>query len=192
MLLAGHWINFAPVLMMLVILTLNYAFTRYRGDRRDAQDEARLRVALISELRALQEVYRMNLRMIQREAGYLLSTRAPAVIYKSNQGRLTSLIEESVLEKVVSLYARNEIIESLLSANATGNGGLSFKLRPDSKLDELKKMYMAGIHQIIRTCAALGAETLDAETSNVPPSNTRPRATGAIVPAPINQQLASA
>jgi hypothetical protein len=92
------------------------------------------------------------------EAGYLISTRAPMIIYKSNQAKLTTLIEAELLEMLVSLYAKNEMIEELVSANARANGPLSFKLQPATDIEELKELYVEGMQQVARTRRMLNPE----------------------------------
>jgi hypothetical protein len=158
MMIEGHWVNFVPVLMMLAILVANHALTHHRSGRREDLEGTRLKAALTAELRALRELYQKNLKLLEGEAGYLISTRAPMIIYKSNQGKLTALIEAESLEKLVSLYAKNEMIEGILSANAIPNGQLSFRLRPASDIEELKDLYAEGIQQIARTWRVLNPE----------------------------------
>jgi hypothetical protein len=158
MVIEGHWVNFVPVLMMLAILVANHALTHHRSGRREDVEGTRLKAALTAELKALRELYQKNLKLLEREAGYLISTRAPMIVYKSNQAKLTVLIEAEVLEKLVSLYAKNEMIEEIVSANASANGPLSFKLRPASDIEELKDLYAEGMQQIARTWRALNPE----------------------------------
>jgi hypothetical protein len=160
MTIEGHWVNFVPVLMMLAILAVNHTLTHHRSSRREDEEATRLKAALMSELRALRELYQQNLKFLEGETGYLISTRVPIVIYKSNQAKLIALIEADVLEKLVLLYAKNEMIEAILSANASPNGPLSFKLRPGSDIEELKTLYTEGTQQIARTWRVLNPEVL--------------------------------
>ncbi|MBX9825598.1 MAG: hypothetical protein K2Y27_11445 [Xanthobacteraceae bacterium] len=158
MMIEGHWVNFVPVAMMVAILVANHALTHHRSGRREDVEGTRLKAALTAELKALRELYQKNLKLLESEAGYLISTRAPMIIYKSNQAKLTALIEAELLEKLVSLYAKNDMIEEILSANASANGPLSFKLRPECDSDELKGLYAEGMQQIARTWRMLNPE----------------------------------
>jgi hypothetical protein len=185
MMIEGHWVNFAPVLMMLAILVANHVLTHHRSGRREDVEGARLKAALMAELKALRELYQKNLKLLESEAGYLISTRSPMIIYKSNQGKLTALVEAELLEKLVSLYAKNEMIEEMLSANASPNGPLSFKLRPDSDIEELKDLYGEGMQQIVRTWRMFNPE---AQTARATPH----RSVTPAVSAEPNQESARA
>jgi hypothetical protein len=185
MMIEGHWVNFVPVLMMLAILVASHALTHHRSGRREDLEGTRLKAALMAELKALRELYQKNLKLLENETGYLISTRSPMIIYKSNQGKLTTLIEAELLEKLVSLYAKNEMIEEMLSANASPNGPLSFKLRPDSDIEELKDLYAEGMQQIVRTWRVLNPE---AQTARAMPQ----RSVTPAVSAEPNQESARA
>jgi hypothetical protein len=165
-----NWaINFAPVMMMLVIVVMNHVFTHRRSGQRDDVEETRLRAAVLAELRALRDAYRKNIDLIDAGAGCLISTRAPVIIYKSNQGKLMSVFDAAALEKIVTVYARNEIMEATLSASAQPHGGLSFKLGPDTDTGPLRQMYAEGVQQIARTCRALVPEEADAQAARARP-----------------------
>jgi hypothetical protein len=175
-----NWaINFAPVMMMLVIVVMNHMLTHHRSGQRDDVEEARLRAALLAELRALRDAYRKNIDLIDAGAGCLISTRAPVIIYKSNQGKLLSVFEVAALEKIVAVYARNEIMEATLSASAQPHGGLSFKLAPDTDTAPLRQMYAEGVQQVTRTCRALVPEETDAQAARA-----RPRVASETAPSP--------
>lgn len=163
---AGDWmLHSMPVLLMLGMVGLNHLIMHHRTERRYALEASRLRAALISELRALQEIYRMNLELIESKANYLISARSPVLVYKGNLGRLTSLFDSPVIENLVSLFARNEIIEGLLAAHAIGKGGVSYQLTPETKLHELKQMYAAGADHAAWTCNALSHDDSDTGSS---------------------------
>jgi hypothetical protein len=185
MMIEGHWVNFVPVLMMLAILVANHALTHHRSGRREDLEGTRLKAALTAELKALRELYQKNLKLLESEASYLISTRSPMIIYKSNQGKLTTLIEAELLEKIVALYAKNEMIEEIVSANASPNGPLSFRLRPASDIEELKDLYAEGMQQIARTWRVLNPE---AQTARATPQ----RSVTPAVSAEPNQESARA
>lgn len=190
MMIEGHWVNFIPVLMMLAILVANHALTHRRSGRREDVEAARLKVALMAELKALRELYQKNLKLLESGAGCLISTRMPVIIYKSNQGRLTTLIEAELLEKLVSMYAKNEMIEEMLSANASPNGPLSFRLRPTSDIEELKQLYTEGMQQVARTWRMFSPETQS--TAQAAARATQQRSVAPAVSAESNQESARA
>jgi hypothetical protein len=168
--ITANWaINFAPVMMMLLIVVMNHMLTHHRSGQRDDVEEARLRAALLAELRALRDAYRKNIDLIDARAECLISTRAPVIIYKSNQGKLMSVFDAAALEKIVTVYARNEIMEATLSASAQPHGGLSFKLGPDTDVEPLRRMYAEGVQHIVRTCRALVPEEADAQAAPARP-----------------------
>jgi hypothetical protein len=186
MFMTGDWMwHLSPVLLMLGMVTLNHLIVHHRTERRYALEAARLRSALIAELRALHKLYRTNLDLIEKKANYLLSTRTIVVVYKANLGRLTSLFEPAVIERLVSWFFENEVLEAQLAAQATSRGGISYQLTADTGVEELKRMYAAGAEDLAAMCDAL--ELLDAAC-------TQPREPGYLqrMLAPIDQALANA
>lgn len=141
-------VHYLPLLLMLSIVAVNHLITHQRTERRYALEALRLRAALSSELRALQDTYQMNLDLISRNEDHLMSVRSPVMIYRSNLGRVTSLFESELVDELVSLFARNETIEALLAAHGTSKGGLSYLLTPKSKVEGLKQMLAAGVNHI--------------------------------------------
>ena len=182
-----HWsLNLAPVLMMLVIIIGNHLMMHRRSSQREATEALRLRTALLSEIAALRDIYKVNLGLIQRNAGYLISTRSPMIVYKVNQARLMATLESPALELVVSLYAKNDIIEELLSAQSSLHGGLSFKLRQDSDVEHMRVLYTAGMQHTVQVSRALSPDSTEAQ-----PLRLRSRFTNSVfrpvmVPAPTN------
>ena len=188
--LTGDWtLHFIAVLLTVGILAANHLIMHRRIERRASLDASGLRVALVAELQALRDVYRMNLELIEEGATYLLSTRSPVLVYKHNLGRLPSVLEAPVIENLVSLFARNEIIESLLAAHATPKGGLSYRLTPQTRLGTLKQMYAAGLDQIVWACEALRGEIPPA--ARLPARLAIPRRTP-VLPPVISEQTAGA
>jgi len=130
-----------PVLFMLAVVAINHVIVYRRTEKRYAIEAERLCAGLTAELRMLRELYDQNLGLLEAKAGYLLSTRSPVVVYKSNLGRLTSLLDASIIQQLVTIFARNEQIEALLAAHATSKAGLTFQLTAESKIDALKELY---------------------------------------------------
>jgi hypothetical protein len=190
--LTGDWtLHFIAVLLTVGILAANHLFMHRRFERRASLDASGLRAALIAELQALRDVYRMNIDLIDEGATYLLSTRSPVLVYKHNLGRLPSVLEAPVVEYLVSLFARNEIIESLLAAHANPKGGLSYRLTPQSRLGTLKQMYAAGFDQIAWACEALKGEVPPASAARMPARLVAPQRTPILPPA-MSEQTAGA
>lgn len=182
-----HWsLNLAPVLMMLVIVIGNHVMMHHRNSRREAIEAKQLRAALLSEIAALRDIYKVNLGLIQRKAGYLISSRSPMVIYKANQARLMATIETPALELIVSLYAKNDIIEELLSAQSSLHGNLSFKLRPDSDVEHLRLLYTAGMQHTVQVFRALNPGSTEAQPLRLRSRFTSSVFRPAMVPAPTN------
>jgi hypothetical protein len=137
------------------MVSLNHLIRHHRAERGRAIESSRLRGALISELQALHKAYCLSLELIESGANYLMSTRSVVLVYKGNLGRLTSLLEPAAIECAIAVFAENEMIEGLLAAHAAGKGGVSYRLTPDSQIEELERMYAAGREQIIKASAIL-------------------------------------
>ncbi len=153
MLLTGESIwHLSPLILMLGVLALNHLIVHHRTERRYKLEAARLTGALIAELRALHKLYLINLDLIERNATYVLSSRSSSVIYRGNIGRLTSLFDVPIIERLVTLFAENEALEARLAAQATSKGGMSYQLTVDTKLEELKQMYAIGAKDLESTC----------------------------------------
>jgi hypothetical protein len=140
---------------MLGAVALNHVIVHRRTERRYAVEAARLCAGLAAELRVLGELYETNLDLLEEKAGYLLSTRSPVVVYRSNLGRLTSLLDASIIQQLVTIFARNEQIEALLAAHATSKAGLTFQLTAESKVDALKDLYRQTARELEWTRNAL-------------------------------------
>ncbi len=91
------------------------------------------------------------------------------MVYKTNLGRVTTLLEHGEIEKLVSLFSRNDIIEELVSLHSNGRGAMSYRLLPRYSVDELKQMYAAGIEHVAETCEELCKAEADC------PRRARPR-----------------
>lgn len=148
-------LNLAPIAVMLGIVIMNHMMTHRRKGQTDQAEAGKLRTALLAELRALQDIYRVNLELIENRGRYLISTRSPVTVYRTNLGRLTCLLERAEIDKLVSLFARNDLIEELVSLHSNGRGAMSYRLLPKYSVDELRQMYASGIDHIADTCEEL-------------------------------------
>lgn len=158
-------LNLASIAVMLGIVIINHIMMHRRKGQNDEAEAGKLRTALLSELRALQDIYRVNLQLIENRGRYLISTRAPLMVYKSHLGRLTVLLEHAEIEKLVTLFSRNDIIEELVSLHSNGKGAMSYRLLPRYSVDELKQMYAAGIEHVAETCEELCKAEADAQAA---------------------------
>ena len=165
---AHHWITpFIPVLLMLSIVVANHVVAGQRSDRKTAAEASRFSVALSAELRAMLDLYSINLDLIEKKAGYLLSTRSSIAIYKGNLGRLTALLEKAAIGRVVEVFAQNERIESVVAAHSNLKCNLTYQFSPaDSKFDEWKLMYEQASLKIAFACQALEDNTASTNRPN--------------------------
>jgi hypothetical protein len=150
------WIGpFAPVLLMLVIVIANHAVAGQRNDKKTGAEASRLSAALAAEVRAVLELYRLNLELIEQKANYLLSTRSSIVVYRSNLARLT-MLDTPVLEQVVGAFAQNERIEAIIAAQSTLKSNFFYQFsNAEAKLEDWKKMYEQASRVLVRTCCLL-------------------------------------
>jgi hypothetical protein len=147
-------LSIMPAFLIVGLMILNHGIVHIRTTRREALELSRLRVALHSELRALHDLYRLNIELIDEKAGYVISGRLPTVVYKSQLGKVLQLDPVSV-QKLISVFARNEIAEGILAAHSGGRGGTTYKVAPDSDLERLRQLYVEGIDCVGQTCDAL-------------------------------------
>ena len=164
----GHWIApFTPVVLMLSIVVMNHVVTGQRNDKKTATEASRFSAALAAELRAVLDLYRMNLDLIEQKANYLLSTRSSIAIYRGNLGRLTMLLEQPAIEHVVAVFAQNERIEAVVAAHANLKCNLTYQLTAtDIKFDEWKQMYEQASRNVAATCRMLEASPARIEASD--------------------------
>jgi hypothetical protein len=158
----NHWIGpFIPVVFMLSVVIANHVITGQRNDRKKTAEAARFCAALAAELRALLDLYKMNLDLIERKTNYLLSTRSSIAIYIGNLGRISVLLERPAIEHVVGAFAQNERIEAVVAAHSNLKCNLTYQFsEADTKLDEWKQMYEQAARSITSACQILegGAE----------------------------------
>jgi hypothetical protein len=149
--------------MMLTIVVMNHVITGQRNDRKSAGEATKFRAALAAELRAMLDLYEMNLDLISKKADYLLSTRSSIVVYKGNLGRLTMLLEQPAIEHVVAVFAQNERIEAVVAARSNFKCNLTYQFAPaDAHFDQWKRMYEEASQSIVRTCRLLEGDVSDA------------------------------
>ena len=164
----GHWVApFLPVVLMLTIVIMNHVVTGQRNDKRTASEMERFSAALTAELRAMHDLYEANLELIERKADYILSTRSTVVVYKSNLGRLTMLLDKAAIEEVVAVFAQNERIETVIAAHSNFKCNLTYQFTPsDTDFAEWKKMYEQASGRIASACRALEAGVNSAAAAN--------------------------
>jgi hypothetical protein len=164
--------TFLPAVLMLSIVITNHVVAGQRTDKRIADESARFVTALAAELRAMLELYQVNLGLIEQKADYLLSSRTSIVIYKGNLGRLTSLLDRAAIEPVVRVFAQNERIESVVAAHSNFKCNLTYQFPPnDDKFAEWKQMYECASLSVDSACRIL--EGLD-ELASASATKTEP------------------
>jgi hypothetical protein len=168
----SHWIMpFVPAMMMLTIVILNHFVAGQRNDKKTAGEASRFSAALAAELRAMLDLYKMNLDLIDKKADYILSTRSSIVVYKGNLGRLTALLDKPAIEHVVAVFAQNERIEAVVAAHSNFKCNLTYQFSPvDTKFEEWKLMYEQASDRIAAACRILdGYSESDEPLNNVLP-----------------------
>jgi hypothetical protein len=131
------------------VAIVNHWILHQRHQRTSGREALRFRVGLVSELHVLSDLYRLNLDLIEQEAGYLLSGRPSLVVCKGSINRFPTLLDESVIGQVVAILARNELIDSILSARAHRHGNMTFRFPPRAgSLQDLKPYYLEGLEAI--------------------------------------------
>jgi hypothetical protein len=158
-----------PVLLMLSIVVTNHVVTGSRTNKKTIEESARFSAALAAELRAVLELYGVNLALIERKADYMLSTRSSIVVYKGNLGRLTLLLDKIAIEPVVSVFAQNERIEAIVAAHSNFKCNLTYQFTPaDEKFAEWKVMYEQASCRIAEACRILEERSDPAACAPVP------------------------
>jgi hypothetical protein len=95
--------------------------------------------------------------LIEQKANYILSSRSHVVLYRANLARLATLLEATVVEQLVGVFAQNEQIEAMLSAHTTLKGGLSYQFSVENaNFDEWRTMLAQSSRNIERVCGLLG------------------------------------
>jgi hypothetical protein len=157
-----------PVLLMLGIVVANHVIAGNRSDKKAASESLRFSAALLAELGAMLDLYKINLDLIDKKANYLLSTRTMIAVYKSNLSRLTVLLEDGVIRDIVDAFAENERMESQVAAYSNLKCNLTYQFSPaDVNFDEWNRMYRRAAQRIIQACKKLehGTGPIDAISS---------------------------
>lgn len=113
--------HLTPVAMMTTVLIINHRINGRRNQRRNALEASRLATALATELQAMQQHYTDNLDLLSQEAPILLASRGGWQVYRSNVGRMVTLLDERVIGQVVGAYANHDRIDALLTACSQPN-----------------------------------------------------------------------
>jgi hypothetical protein len=169
----SNWVTpLVPVLLMISIVVANHVVAGQRTDKKTAAEATRFSAALVAELHAILDLYNINLELIDKRSGYLLSSRTTIAIYKANLARLTTLLDGPAVAHVVGVFAQNERIESLVAAHSNLKCNLTFQFSPkDINFDEWKGMYEQASRNIISACRYLNER---------PPLMAAPRARNSI------------
>jgi hypothetical protein len=155
--LTNYWLaQLTTVALMMSIIVINHLIANQRADKRAENEASRLRRALAAELRAILDLYNINLQLIEQKANYLLSSRSSVVLYRANLARLATLLDATVVEQLVAVFAQNEQIEAILSAHTNLKGGLSYQFSTtDANFDEWKRMFEQSARSIEGVCGLL-------------------------------------
>jgi hypothetical protein len=154
---ATNWIfQLTPVMMMMGIVLINHFVTHQRVEKRIEVESSRLRAALAAELRALLDLYDTNLDFLSRGCDFVLSARQLTPVYKGNLGRLTTMLEEDVVARLVAVLAQNEKIEAILCARTQPRNGSSYKITGgEIDSEEVKLLFAAAAREAEAACRAL-------------------------------------
>jgi hypothetical protein len=79
---------------------------RHQSSHQQSTRRSRLRSALAAELRAMLDLYKKNLQLIEKKADYILSTRSSVVVYRSSIARLTMLLDDPLIEQIVGVLRK--------------------------------------------------------------------------------------
>jgi len=154
---AGNWIpQLTPALLMMSIFAINHLINNQRADRKTEAEASRLRAALAAELRALVDIYKKNLQLIGKKTDHILSTRSSVIVYRGSVARLTVLLDDSLIEQIVGVFAQNERIETVIAASSNFKCGLTYQFPvADAPYEEWKTMYADSAADVSFVCRAL-------------------------------------
>jgi hypothetical protein len=149
--------QFTPVVLMMGVIAINHLINNQRSDRKTASEASRFRSALAAELRGLLELYNENLQLIAQRADHILSTRSSLIVYKGNLGRLAMLLDDSLIEQIVGVYAQNERIEATIAARSNFKCGLTYQFAvADANFDDWRNLFdqaAANVLHVLRMLA---------------------------------------
>ena len=168
--MAEHMIvQFTPVLFMLGMIGMNHFINNQRADKRTAAEASRLRAALAAELRALLDIYKKNLQLIEKKADHILSTRSSVIVYRGSVARLTMLLDDPLIEQIVGVFAQNERIETVIAACSSFKCGLTYQfLVTDAPYEEWKMMFTEAIANVSFVCCVLESHGQALSASQIP------------------------
>jgi len=157
-------LSVAHIFVAVFATYLNISSQDRRLSKTSARDALRLQAALRAELRQLRDLCVENIERLEAERP-VLSLRASLFVYRGNIGRLT-LLDEKVLELIVSAYAMTDTVEHLLAATMIPSNGMFYKpAQPPTDAGVL----IARTEQV-RTMAAHALAAID-EISEMPLSD---------------------
>lgn len=171
---ADHLIaQFTPVMFMMGIIAINHVINNQRADRRTAAEASRLRAALAAELRAMLDLYKTNLQLIEKRADHILSTRSSVIVYRGSVARLTMLLDDPLIEQIIGVFAQNEHIEAVIAARSNFKCGVTYQFAvQDAPFDEWKTMFMEAAADISFVCRTLEGHS---HAASAAPISTRLR-----------------
>jgi hypothetical protein len=153
----GVLVHFAPVIAMLLIITLNRRAMKRQNSEKAVVDGLRLRAGLRSELQFLLEVYQRNLLVLRAGDGVLLSGRPLTAVYRTNSARLIAL-DEAEIPAIVAAYSFIEAVEGLVAATMRSGPGHAHKLKSsDLSLTDIERQVAIGCDRIAAALATIDA-----------------------------------
>jgi hypothetical protein len=151
----GWLVHFAPVVAMLLVITLNRRAMKRQNSAKAVVDGLRLRAGLRSELKFLLEVYQRNLLVLRAGDGVLLSGRPLTAVYRTNSARLIAL-DEAEIPAIVAAYSFIEAVEGLVAATMRSGPGHAHKLKSsDLSLADIERQVAIGCDRIAAALAAI-------------------------------------
>lgn len=107
------------------MIAINHIINNQRADRRTAAEALRLRAVVAAELRVLLDIHKKNMRLIEKRADRIFSTRSSAIVYRSSVARLAMLLDDPLIAQIVGIFAQNERIETIIAARSNFKCGLT-------------------------------------------------------------------
>jgi hypothetical protein len=168
--MADHlFLQFTPVFLMMSIIAINHLINNQRADKRTATEAARLRSALAAELRAILDLYKKNLQLIEKKADHIMSTRSSVIVYRGSIARLTMLLDDGLIEQVVGVFAQNERIEASIAARSNFKCGLTYQFSlTDAAFDDWKTMFIDAAADVSFVCRALDGNGQPSMATQIP------------------------
>ncbi len=150
--------HFIPLIAVLLMLIGNVGCNRGYLIFQSCRDSRRHRAALAAELASLLDLMRENLRLIRTDAGYVLSARGSAAVYRGTIGRLTFLREEEIAA-IVPTYVLVERMEALAAAHTKAAGSAVYRFEAGkADVQQLRREYRKVAQAIEKTLALLAGQ----------------------------------